>query len=288
MVANSLLDFKKEVRQKLLAMGLEPGEAAAESEIIVAHVSGLTAAEQTIFDGSLSEQWQERTAQIIEQRSRHVPLQYVLGHTEFMGMRFHVEPGVFIPRPDTEVLVEAAIELVRREQLTSPYFMDIGTGSGAIAIALANYINDAKVLAVEISDVPFRVAQANAKANGVESRIEFVHGDWRHHVPLDLDIIVSNPPYIPVSLKETLAPEVENYEPHLALFGTDEDGLGFYREMARTTQTAFSKLAGGWLLCELGQGQADDCAALFRAQGWTRISTKADLSGIKRVLIAHS
>ena len=281
-------EFKTEIRKELLGLGLEPGEAIAESDVIVQEVSGLTAAQQVIFEGRPSEAWRRRAREILEQRIKRIPLQYALGHTQFMGMRLRVEPGVFIPRADTEVLVEATIEIVHQDKLKEPYIMDIGTGSGAIAIALAKNIPDAKILAVEISAVPYRVAQENAKSHGVDSRIEFVHGNWRQQVPLDLDIIVSNPPYIPANLKETLAHEVVDHEPHEALFGTDEDGLGYYRELARTTRSAFNKLPGGWLLCEMGEGQALDCASIFRQQGWTRVGTRSDLSGIERVLLAHN
>lgn len=287
-IQNQLLDLKRRIKERLLKVGLEPAEATAESELITKDVSGLSVAQQILFEGSLKEEWNTRIEHILRERKKRVPLQYILGHTSFMGLRFSVEPGVFIPRSDTEALVEATVETVRKEQLLNPYIMDIGTGSGAIAVALAVKMPHAKILAVELEEIPFRVAQQNAALNGVFERIQFVRGNWQEHVPLDLDIIVSNPPYIAESLKPTLAPEVLDHEPHKALFGSGEDGLGYYRELARTTRFAFNKIAGGWLLCELGDGQASDCQSIFSEQGWTQIGICSDLNGVGRVLSAHS
>jgi release factor glutamine methyltransferase len=274
--------------QKLLAMGLEPGEAAAEAGIITAEVTGLSAADQIIFPGPFLEKWNKVSGDILEQRKKHVPLQYIIGYTEFMGLKFKVEAGVFIPRSDTEALVEAVIEIVRKEKISRPYLMDIGTGSGAIGVALAKRIEGARVLAVEIEETPFRVAKKNAELHRVSDRVEVVHGDWRENVPLDLDVIVSNPPYIPRSQQETLAPEVGEHEPHRALFGSDDDGLGYYRQLARATRTAFNKLDGGWIACEFGDGQASDCEAIFKKEGWHEVSIKADLSGSPRVILARA
>ena len=269
-------------------MGLEAPEAAAESELIARDVTGLSVAQQILFEGALKDEWSERVEHILSERKKRVPLQYILGHTSFMGLQFRVEPGVFIPRADTETLVEATIETAAKERLLQPYIMDIGTGSGAISVALAVKMPHAKILAVELEEIPFRVAQDNARLNGVYERIKFVRGNWREHVPLDLDIIVCNPPYIAESLKPTLAPEVLDFEPHTALFGFDEDGLGYYRELARITRFAFNKIAGGWLICEIGDDQANRCEVIFNDQGWSKIEVRHDLNGAERVLMAHS
>jgi release factor glutamine methyltransferase len=287
-IENQLLSFKRELVKKLLAMGLETGEASAEADIITAEVTGLTATEQIIFPGPFLEKWNKVAADILEQREKHVPLQYIVGYTEFMGLKFKVEPGVFIPRSDTEALVETVMEIVRKEKISAPYIMDIGTGSGAVGVALAKRIEGARVLAVEIEETPFRIAKKNAELHKVADRVQFVHGDWRENVPLDLDIIVSNPPYIPRSQEASLAPEVGKHEPHRALFGSDEDGLGYYRELARSTRSAFNKLDGGWIACEFGDGQASDCLAIFKNEGWFEVSVKADLSGSPRVISARA
>jgi len=260
----------------------------AETDIILAEVAGLSRAEQIIFDSPCPEKWRKQAMDILDQREKKIPLQYVIGHTQFMGLKFRVEPGVFIPRADTEVVVETAIDILRRERFQQPYVMDIGTGSGAIAVALAKNLPEAKVLACEIAEIPFRVAMQNARFHQVEARIEFVNGNWRENVPLDLDMIVSNPPYIPRNLESTLASEVVMHEPHLALFGDDEDGLSYYREMARLTRTAFNKLEGGWFVCELGDNQATECVRIFQREGWHEISVIRDLSGTVRVLSARS
>ncbi len=251
-------------------------------------MTGLTATEQIIFAGPFLEKWRKVSDDILEQRKKHIPLQYIVGYTEFMGLKFKVEPGVFIPRSDTECLVEAVVEIVKKEHISRPFLMDIGTGSGAIGVALAKRLEGARVLAVEIEETPFRIAKKNAELHKVSDRVNFVLGDWRENVPLDLDIIVSNPPYIPRSQEESLAPEVGKNEPHRALFGSDDDGLGYYRQLARSTRTAFNKLDGGWIACEFGDGQAVDCQAIFKNEGWHEISIKADLNGLPRVIQARA
>lgn len=287
-IEKELRQLKTDVSDELLKLDLPPGEAAAESDLILADVTGLSASEQIIFDGPFLEKWRKHAFDILQKRKERVPLQYILGYTHFMGLRFKVEPGVFIPRADSEALVETVIRIVGEEKLKSPYIMDIGTGSGAIAVSLAKHIPGAKVLAVEISETPYRVAKANAESNKVADRIEFVHGNWMEHVPLDLDIIVSNPPYIPRHQEPSLAPEVSLHEPHLALFGEDPDGLGYYRKFARSCKSAFNKLDGGWVVCEIGDGQAEDCQAIFKKEQWFEVSVTPDLSGNPRVLAARA
>ena len=188
-------------------------------------------------------------------RGAREPLQYIVGETEFMGLSFHVEPGVLIPRYDTEVLCEEALRLLGE---SGGRVLDIGTGSGALAVSIAKHCPAAQVTAVDVSDTALRIAQGNAEKNGVQVR--FVKSDCFAALAGErFDMIVSNPPYIPPHEMAELMPEVR-HEPELALAG-GEDGLVFYRRIAR--EAAAHLNAGGHLLFEIGWQQKDDVCALL-------------------------
>ena len=192
---------------------------------------------------------------IIARREKREPMQYILGSAGFMGLCFHVEPGVLCPRPDTEILCEEALRRIR------PGFrvLDIGTGSGALAVSIAHHAKGCCVTAVDVSDTALRVASGNAKANGAEVR--FVKSDcFAALAGESFDVIVSNPPYISKEEMAGLMPEVMR-EPELALFG-GEDGLDFYRRICREAPS-YLRL-GGCLLFEIGWRQKDDVSALLR------------------------
>ena len=192
---------------------------------------------------------------ILVRREKREPMQYILGSTGFMGLDFHVEPGVLIPRPDTEILCEEAL----RRLNPGARVLDIGTGSGALAVSIAKLGRDVIVTAVDISDTALRIAKGNAERNGAEVR--FVKSDcFRALTGETFDLIVSNPPYIDSEDMAQLMPEVR-LEPELALFG-GEDGLDFYRRISREAG-AYLK-TGGALLFEIGYKQKDDVSALLR------------------------
>lgn len=193
---------------------------------------------------------------MIQRREAREPMQYILGSAGFMGLDFHVEPGVLCPRPDTEILCEEAIRRIR----PGDRVLDIGTGSGALSVSMAHHAKGCSVTAVDVSDTALRVAAGNAKANGADVR--FVKSDCFTALCGEVfDVIVSNPPYISREEMETLMPEVTR-EPELALFG-GEDGLDFYRRICREAP-AYLKM-GGCLLFEIGWQQKDDVSALLRA-----------------------
>ena len=194
--------------------------------------------------------------EMIQRREAREPMQYILGSAGFMGLDFHVEPGVLCPRPDTEILCEEAIRRIR----PGDRVLDIGTGSGALSVSVAHHAKGCSVTAVDVSDTALRVAAGNAKANGADVR--FVKSDCFTALCGEVfDVIVSNPPYISREEMETLMPEVTR-EPELALFG-GEDGLDFYRRICREAP-AYLKM-GGCLLFEIGWQQKDDVSALLRA-----------------------
>lgn len=229
---------------------------------------------------------------LVDKRVRGVPIHYIIGHREFMGLDFYVEEGVLIPRPDTEVLVEHIIEHIKDRGIRTPRIIDLGTGSGAIAISLAKYIEDSLVTAVDIDSCALRVTQKNALAHGLEDRIDLIRADiftlfeeWEEEwQESKFDVMVSNPPYIPTSDIEGLESQVRDYEPRRALDG-GEDGLDFYRALARLGPRIL-KREGLWAV-EVGYNQANSVAHILRAAGCYRdIYFVRDLSGYMRVVAA--
>ena len=193
---------------------------------------------------------------LCDRRATREPLQYILGETEFMGLTFHVEPGVLIPRADTEILVEKALEWMK----PGARVLDIGTGSGAIAVSLAKLGRPAQVTAVDVSDRALEIARRNAERNGAV--VEFVKSDCFSALKgRKYDMIVSNPPYISEDEMRGLMPEVTR-EPELALFG-GADGLDFYRRISREAPEYLNE--GGCLLFEIGWLQKDAVSALVKA-----------------------
>jgi len=229
------------------------------------------------FDKPLSDHELAAYRSMVVRRAKREPLQYILGSQEFMGLDFQVSPAVLIPRHDTEVLVTEAA----KRGCGSRSILDIGTGSGCVAIALAKALPEAQVLSVDISGEALAVARDNAQRIGVS--VEFVQGSLLEpFTGRRFDMIVSNPPYIPAADLDTLQQEVRGYEPLSALDG-GADGLDFYR---RITQAAPAYLnPGGWLLFEVGAGQAPQVLEFLGAGGLGNESfTALDPAGIERVV----
>lgn len=204
---------------------------------------------------ALTEEQEKAFDALCDRRTAREPLQYILGETEFMGLTFHVEPGVLIPRADTEILVEKALKVMP----PNARVLDIGTGSGAIAVSLARLGQAARVTAVDVSDKALEIARKNAESNGAD--VEFVKSDCFSALQgRKYDMIVSNPPYISDEEMQTLMPEVRQ-EPELALFGGG-DGLDFYRRISREATEHLNE--GGFLLFEIGWLQKDAVSALMR------------------------
>ena len=210
------------------------------------------------------------------------PLQYILGEWEFYGLPFKVRENVLIPRPDTEILVEQCIQLMR--EIEEPNILDIGSGSGAISIAIANELKSSLVTGVDINEDAIKLANENKILNKIEN-VNFIESNLFENLDKDFkyDLIVSNPPYISKEEYETLMPEVKNYEPQNAL--TDlGDGLYFYREI--------SKLAGeylkdaGYLAYEIGYNQAKDVTKILQDNNFDVLSIIKDYGGNDRVIIA--
>ncbi|MGA2539413.1 MAG: peptide chain release factor N(5)-glutamine methyltransferase [Terracidiphilus sp.] len=222
----------------------------------------------------------ERYFALIQKRMAGEPVQYIVGEQEFYGLPFRVTPDVLIPRLETEHLVEKTLELA--ERFEQPRIVDVGTGSGAIAVALAHWLPLAQITAVDISIGALTVADKNAKRNGLVDRVRFIESDLLAAVANErFDIVVSNPPYVPSGDRESLSVEVREHEPSLALFA-GEDGMDVYR---RLIPEAFSVLApGGFVVLEIGYGQAESVTALLAQAGFQHIETLPDLQGIPRIL----
>jgi release factor glutamine methyltransferase len=264
-----------------LQTGPHPERAQRDAETLLLHLIGknrawLLAHLDDEFGGCKSIGYSQQ----IERRLAGEPIQYITGECEFYGLPFCVNRDVLIPRPETEHLVEKISDIA--PLFVEPRVVDVGTGSGAIAIAVAHEWPRAKVTAIDTSQRALEVAKTNAKRIGFDQQIRFLQGDLLAPVVGEkFDIVVSNPPYVADSDRETLAVEVRDYEPELALFA-GSNGLDIYR---RLTPLAYVALVpGGFALFEIGYGQANSIAELFAAAGFSDIQFTKDLQGIDRVI----
>jgi release factor glutamine methyltransferase len=219
--------------------------------------------------------------QSIHRRAANEPIQYITGKQEFYGLNFHVTPAVLIPRPETEHLVEAILQALPREE--SLQILDVGTGSGILAITLALNLPSAEITAVDISPAAIAVARRNAETHNVAHRIHLIESDLLGEVPSGrYNAIVSNPPYIPDSDRPNLHPQVRDHEPAAALFA-GETGLDIYRRLIPQACNALK--SNGLLALEIGHGQQDAMAELLRT--WRNVSFINDLQQIPRVVLAR-
>ena len=219
----------------------------------------------------------------VERRARREPLAYIIGQREFYGLCFEVNPSVLVPRPETEILVETSILLLK--DIPNPRIVDIGVGSGAIAVSLAHALPKSRVCGTEISTEAIAVARKNAERIGVSERVQILDGDLFQPLrDMSFDLIVSNPPYIPSGDIDSLEPEVARCEPRGALDG-GTDGLDYYRRIC--SESPEYLVAGGHLAVEVGQGQADDVKGLMRDGGFHEVRSVKDYSGIERVVIGR-
>ena len=235
-------------------------------------------------DSQISEENQAKLLEIIGRLLRNEPVQYVLGHAWFCGHRFRVRSGVLIPRPETELLVQKALELGREMKgLANSEVLDIGTGSGCIAISMA--LSGCRVTAMDISESALDVAKENAVELNAE--VAFMQENILHPSPVgqQWNIIVSNPPYICLHEAEDMERNVLDYEPHNALFVPDTDPLIFYRAIASYAMSHLS--AGGWLCLEINQAYAREMESLLASFGFRDITILQDQYGKDRIAYAH-
>lgn len=258
--------------------------ARLDAEYIFAHVLGVKRASLILnFDMEISEENKNLIRKYIVRRGKYrEPLQYILKEWEFYGRTFKVAEGVLIPRPDTEILAEQCIILMK--DFENPKILDIGTGSGAISVTLAKELPSSEVLGLDISDEALKIAVENRELNGA-SNLKFLKSDVFQHVKeKNYDLIVSNPPYIPVEEYNELMPEVKQYEPRMAL--TDGgDGYYFYRKISEESMEYLKN--GGYLAFEVGYNQGETVSQLMEKNGFRIEGRIADYAGIERVIIGR-
>ena len=258
-------------------------------ELLLAHALGVPRLKLYLdFERLLTEQELQVMRSLVKRRAAREPLQHIIGSTSFCGLEIKVTADVLVPRPETESLAERGWQTLqaRAKEKDGPVTaLDLGTGSGCLAIALAVHVPEAQLYAVDISTAALAVALENASRHQVADRIRFIEADGLRGVPMDLrlDLLVSNPPYIPSAEIERLAPEVREHDPRVALDG-GPDGLAFYRRLAVEAPQLMNPK---WrLMCEFGDGQADAVGQIFRESGWDVVTVERDLSGCARILVA--
>jgi release factor glutamine methyltransferase len=259
----------------LARRGIE--RARFESELILAHTLELSRVQIYMdLDRPLSLEERERSRALVERRGRREPLAYVLGRWGFRRLTLKTDARALVPRPETEILVERALALI--EGLEAPRILDAGTGSGAIALALADEHPGARVVAFDTSSDALALARENAQACGLE--IELRRGDIRDSIEGEFDLVVSNPPYVLPEEIEALEPEVRDWEPREALVG-----VGVPEALAERARGLL--VPGGWLAVELGEGQQSTYAALLGDLGFEAVTITPDLPGRERVVEAR-
>ena len=255
-------------------------DASLEGEILLRHVLGLSRAQlYSDIDHNVSPANDKALRKLLERRIQGEPSAYITGHREFYGLDFRVDRNVLIPRPETELLAEKAIRLAQSHAISG--MADIGTGCGAIAISLAVNLPRVTVYATDVSAPALEVARSNCKKHGVADRIVFLQGDMLEPLPEPVDLIIANLPYVRESDLSRSGPL--NFEPALALNG-GEDGLDRIRVLCRQAGTKLR--SQGFILLEIGQGQAEETTALSQEIfPSARIEIESDLAGIERVVI---
>ena len=278
-----LLDILENTSRFFASKGLE--NARLQAELLLAAVLGVKRLDLYLqFERPLHTSEVDRYREYVRQRLQRVPVQYITGVAAFRHLELTVTPAVLIPRPETEVLVDVALELLP----AGGRVLDLCCGSGAVALSLAQEAAAAEVVATDVSADALEVAKANGQRCGLAGRVEWRCGDL--FAPLrgtePFDLVVANPPYVRRSDLAQLVPEVRDYEPHLALDG-GEDGLAYYRRIAQ--EAADFIRPGGYLLLEVGEGQSAAVEDLLaRSARLTEVQIKLDLNQIPRVVVARA
>ncbi len=297
-----VIDKLKEVAGFLKDCGIEPAEK--EAEILLKHGLGIDTVEMYRDNTELREEQTVAIGEMVSRRTMREPLQYVLGYEEFLGLRIMLGQGVLIPRPETEFMAEQAIKTVNRYTLTvirknkekdrftihdSRFtVLDLCTGSGCLALALAKEFPEAQVYGIDISEVAVGYAEKNAKINGIENAA-FLTGNL--FTPLNseapgqlFDFIISNPPYIRTDDIKSLQPEIREWEPLNAING-GPDGLDFYRKIIPAARRFLKK--SGILMLELGAGCVNEVTDMMEYSGYTQIEVINDYAAIERIIQAR-
>jgi release factor glutamine methyltransferase len=236
------------------------------------------------FNQRLSEGILSAFSAMVERRAACEPLQYITGRQEFFGLDFEVTPDVLIPRPETELIVEEAIRIVQQERIARPVIVDVGAGSGCIAVALAREVGDARLIASDVSEAALRVARRNAARHRLGDRVDFIASDLLDSFvgAAFADFILSNPPYVSEEEMPSLQREVRDWEPRMALTDSN-DGLSFYRRLLKDAPSRLKP--GGRLICEMGYTQSEKISTMIDRQVWGDARLLDDLQGIPRTIV---
>lgn len=271
-----------DARQTLLRAGIPADEAALDAEVLARHV--LECDRATLLTRArdpVPSAFDRLYQTLVARRAAREPLAYIVGHREFWGLDFDVTPAVLIPRPETELIVEEALSAIPSRD-GARRIIDVGTGSGCLAVTLAVEFPPATVIATDASHEALAVAERNAERHNLIGRIAFVRTDLFQDVSGPADLIVSNPPYVPDGDAATLQPEVARYEPASALYG-GTDGLDVIRRVLVDARQHL--VTGGWLIVEFGFGQEVAVREAARGLGWAVERIRSDLQGIPRVVV---
>jgi len=278
----SVGEVYRHVTQRLRSAKVESPQL--DARVLTAHVLGCAPEELIRYDRQvLDERSQLQLFELIERRIEREPVAYLVGEKEFWSHTFFVEPGVLIPRPDTETIIEAILNAVvdRKKPLS---ILDLGTGTGCILITLLKELPHAVGVGVDISEVALGIAAKNAIRHGVSDRISWISSDWLGNVNGSFDIIVANPPYIDVDDYRGLGRSVRDFEPQVALVG-GTDGLGAYREICKDVTDHLK--TEGTIYLEIGHRQAADVSQLLRANSMIVVDIVKDLSQNDRCVVAR-
>jgi release factor glutamine methyltransferase len=277
---NTIRELLGPTREYLEGKGVP--SARLDAEYLIAHVLGIPRLALYLdHDRPLEPGEVDRLRDLVRRRGRREPLAYVLGSWSFYGLELHCDARALVPRPETEILVERCLALLGGND--SPAIADVGTGTGAIALALASKLPGAGVTAIDLSPGALALAAENAEANGLTDRIELLEGDLLAPVAgRAFDLVASNPPYVAAGAE--VDPEVEQYEPALAVYAAD-GGKAIHERLAAAAQAVLKP--GGHLVIEVGEGQAPWLAEHLAAAGYGAVEVTRDLRGVERVVAAR-
>jgi len=266
-------------------VGVAADEAEIDARLLAEHLLGWDAARFfASADAPPPEDFSGKYGALVDRRARREPIAYITGRQEFWGLTFDVKPAVLIPRPETELVVEIALELYADPALPMP-IADVCTGSGCIAVAIASERPQARIIATDISQPALQVAAKNAAKHGVDARVRFVRTSLLDNIADRFRMIVANPPYVPNGDRPALPPEVRDHEPMLALLA-GSDGLDVIRGLL--AQAGDHLHSGGALVFEIGYGQSDAVSTLISiTPGLTMVDVRNDLQGIPRTVIVR-
>ncbi len=278
----TVLEIIKKTTDFLAGKGIE--SARLNAELLVGHALELKRMQLYLqFERLLTEPELEKIRPLVRRRGQHEPVQYIIGATDFHGVRLKVDRRALIPRPETELLVERVIQ-----KLAAPpgRVLDLGTGSGAIALALAKHYAAAAITALDSSEDALALARENALATDLSSRVEFLRSDWFGQLPAGVrfDLIVANPPYLSETEAAATQPEVRQFEPHGALISADGTGLGDLHAIIAGAPDYLSP--GGLLALETGIAQHGLLMQAITSAGFASVESKQDLTGRDRFLLA--